>query len=43
MYADDTSNSYSSKNIVELNETLKSDLDSLIQWLEGNKPFLNLF
>ena len=29
MYADDTSISYSSKNIDELNETLNSDLDSL--------------
>ena len=31
MYADDTSISYSSKNIDELNETLNSDLDSLKQ------------
>ena len=37
MYADDTSISYSSKNIDELNETLNSDLDSWKQWLEGNK------
>ena len=37
MYADDTSISYSSKNIDELNETLNSDLDSLKQWLDGNK------
>ena len=37
MYADDTSISHSSKNIDELNETLNSDLDSLKQWLEGNK------
>ena len=36
MHADDTSMSYSSKNIYELNETLNSDLDSLKQWLEGN-------
>ena len=41
MYANDTSISYSSKNIDELNETLNSDLDSLKQWLEGNK--LNVF
>ena len=42
MYADDTRISYSSKNIDELNETLNSDLDSLKQWLEGNKLSLNL-
>ena len=42
MYADDTSISYSSKNIDELNETLNSDLDSLKQWLEGNKLSLNV-
>ena len=42
MYADDTSISYSSKNIEELNETLNSDLDSLKQWLEGNKLSLNV-
>ena len=43
MYADDNSISYSSKNIDELNETLNSDLDSLKQWLEGNKLSLNVF
>ena len=42
MYADDTSISYSSKNIDELNETLNSDFDSLKQWLEGNKLSLNV-
>ena len=42
MYADDTSISYSSKNIDELNETLNSDLDSLKQLLEGNKLSLNV-
>ena len=42
MYADDTSISYSSKNIDELNETLNSDLDSLKRWLEGNKLSLNV-
>ena len=41
MYADDTSISYSSKDIVELNEILNSDLDSLKQWLESNKLSLN--
>ena len=42
MYAGDRSMSYSSKNIEELNETLKSDLDSLKQWLEGTKLSLNV-
>ena len=42
MYADDTCIAYSSKNIDELNETLNSDLDSLKQWLEGNKLSLNV-
>ena len=42
MYADDTSIAYSSKNIDELNETLNGDLDSLKQWLEGNKLSLNV-
>ena len=42
MYDDDTSISYSSKNIDELNETLNSDLDSLKQWLESNKLSLNV-
>ena len=42
MYADDTSISYSSKDIDELNETLNSDLESLKQWLEGNKLSLNV-
>ena len=42
MYADDTSISYFSKDIDELNETLNSDLDSLKQWPEGNKLSLNV-
>ena len=42
MYANDTSISYSSKNIDELNETLNSDLDALKQWLEGNRLSLNI-
>ena len=42
MYADDTSTSHPSKNIDELNKTLNSDLDSLKQWLEGNKLSLNV-
>ena len=42
MYADDTSISYSFKNIDELDETLNSDLDSLKQSLEGSKVSLNV-
>ena len=42
MYADDTSISYSSKDIDELNETLNSDLDSFKQWFEGNKLSLDV-
>ena len=41
MYADDTSISYSSKDIDELNETLNNDIEALKQWLEGFKLFLN--
>ena len=42
MYADDTSISYASKNIEELNTTLSKDLDSLNKWLQGNKLSLNV-
>ena len=41
MYADDTTLSHSSKNIVELNENLNRDLNHLKQWLQGNKLYLN--
>ena len=42
MYADDTTISYSSKNIVDLNENLNRDLNCLKQWLQGNKLSLNV-
>ena len=42
MYADDSSISYSSKNIDELNQTPISDLDSLKQWLKAHKLSLNV-
>ena len=42
IYTDDTSIKYSSKNIDELSEALNSDIDSLKQWLEGNKLSLNV-
>ena len=42
MYADDTTLSHSSKNIVDLSERLNRDLNNLKQWLQGNKLSLNL-
>ena len=42
MYADDTSISYSSKSIAEINEAVNSDLKRLQLWLEGNKLSLNV-
>ena len=42
MYADDTSISYTSKNIGELNTVMNGDLDCLNKWLQGNKLLLNV-
>ena len=42
MYADDTTLSHSSKNIVDPSENLNRDLCSLKQWLQENKLSLNL-
>ena len=42
MYADDTSISYSSKSIAEINEAVNSDLKRLQNWLGGNKLSLNV-
>ena len=40
MYADDTSLSYQSLDINELNEVINNDLEKLQKWLIGNKlPF----
>ena len=41
MYANDTSISYSSRNMEDINQTLNSELDHLKQWLQGNKLSLN--
>ena len=41
MYADDTTISYSSNNIDDLNDSLNRDLNCLKQWLRGYKLFLN--
>ena len=42
MYADDTSISYASKNIGELDTIVNRDLDCLNEWLQGNKLSLNV-
>ena len=42
MYADDTTISYTSKNIGDLNSKLNNDLACLKQWLHGNKLTLNV-
>ena len=42
MYADDTSISYSSKSVAEINETINSDRKRLQIWLEGNNLSLNV-
>ena len=43
MYADDTSISFATRNVNDLNVTLNKDLDdSLRKWLQGNKLSLNV-
>ena len=42
MYADDTSISYSSKSVDEINSAINDDLSNLKEWLEGNKLSLNV-
>ena len=42
MYADDTSISYSSSSLADINQTLNSELNDLKQWLQGNKLSLNV-
>ena len=42
MYADDTSISFSSKSIAEINEAVNSDAIRLQTWLLGNKLSLNV-
>ena len=42
MYADDTSLSYASKNIDDLNQFMNEDLNCLKDWLQGNKLSLNV-
>ena len=42
MYADDTSISYSSKSVDEINSAINDGLSNLKLWLEGNKLSLNV-
>ena len=42
MYADDTSLSFASNNIDDLNQFMNQDLDCLKDWLQGNKLSLNV-
>ena len=42
MFADDTSISFSSKSVAEINEAINSDLKKLQIWLVGNKLSLNV-
>ena len=42
MYADDTSLSFASNNIDDLNQFMNEDLDCLKDWLQGNKLSLNV-
>ena len=42
MYAHETSLSYLSDNIHQLNEATNMDLTTVFEWLKGNKLFLNV-
>ena len=42
MYAVDTSLSYRSDDIHQLNEVVSKDLTTIFEWLKGNKFFLNV-
>ena len=42
MYADDTSISYSSDSVTNINDSVKEDLDQLKNWLESNKLSVNV-
>ena len=42
MYADDTSICYSSSSLVDIDQTLNSELNDLKLWLQGNKLSLNV-
>ena len=42
MYADDTSLSFASNNVADLNRFMNEDLNCLKDWLQGNKLSLNV-
>ena len=42
VYADDTSISYSSSSLVDIDQTLNGELNDLKLWLHGNKLSLNV-
>ena len=42
IYADDTSISFTARNVNDLNLTMNKELDSLRKWLQGNKLSLNV-
>ena len=42
MYIDDTSISFSTRSVNDLNMTMNKELDSLRQWLQSNKLSLNV-
>ena len=42
MYADDTSVSYSSSSLIDIYQTLNSELNDLKQWLQRKKISLNV-
>ena len=41
MYSDDTSLSYRFDDIHQLDEALRKDLTTVVEWLKGNKLSLN--
>ena len=41
MYSDDTSLSYRFDDIYQLDEALRKDLTTVVEWLKGNKLSLN--
>ena len=42
MYADDTSITFASNNVEEINECINSDLEEIRVWLAANKLTLNM-
>ena len=42
MYADDTTITFASNNVEEINECINSDLEEIRVWLAANKLTLNM-